>query len=72
MDTKKPHIRLTPEVSMMLRYMKEIEFELEHQSINIAALIVAIKISTKSFNDDLGALYEYVFEGELRRRLFNR
>lgn len=71
MDTKKPHIRLTPEVSMILRYMREVELELEHQSRYIAALMVAMKTTTKSFNEDLGILYEYVFDGELRRRAFN-
>lgn len=68
---KKPHIRLTPEVSMMLRHMKEVEAELDHQADNIAALAAAIKITAKSLNKDIGFLYEHAFENEVRRRMFN-
>lgn len=71
MDTKKPHIRLTSEVYMMLRYMRELELEIEHQSRHIAALAAAIKITAKSFNEDIETLYEHVFEDELRKRMFN-
>lgn len=72
MDTKKkPHIRLTPEVSMMLRHMKEVEAELDHQADNTAALVLAIKVATKAFNEDIELLFEHVFEDERRKRMFN-
>lgn len=71
MDTKKPHIRLTPEVSLMLRRMKELDSELEYHSRYISALLTAIKITTNSFNEDLEVLFEHVFDNEVRRRTFN-
>lgn len=71
MDAKKPHIRLTPEVSLMLRRMKELDSELDCQWRYILALINAIKITTNSFNEDLEVLFEHVFDNEVRRRTFN-
>lgn len=71
MDTKKPHIRLTPEVSLMLRRMKELDSELDCQWRYILALINAIKITTNSFNEDLEVLFEHVFDNEVRRRTFD-
>lgn len=71
MDIKKPHIRLTPEVSLMLRHMKELDSELDCQWRYILALINAIKITTNSFNDDLEVLFEHVFDNEVRRRTFD-
>lgn len=56
---------------MMLRHMKEVELELEHQSRYISALMAAIKITAKTFNEDIETLYEHVFDTELRRRIFN-
>lgn len=53
---KKPHIRLTPEVYMMLRYMRELELELECQTRHVAALAAAIKITAKAFNEDIEVL----------------
>lgn len=71
MDIKKPHIRLTPEVSLMLRHMKELDSELDCQWRYILALINAIKITTNSFNDDLEVLFEHVCDNEVRRRTFD-
>ena len=71
MDAKKPHIRLTPEVSLMLRRMKELDSELDCQWRYILALINAIKITTNSFNEDLEVLFEHVFDNEVRRRTFD-
>lgn len=71
MDAKKPHIRLTPEVSLMLRRMKELDSEIEYHWRFILALINAIKITTNSFNDDLEVLFEHVFDNEVRRRTFD-
>ena len=71
MDAKKPHIRLTPEISLMLRRMKELDSELDCQWRYILALINAIKITTNSFNEDLEVLFEHVFDNEVRRRTFD-
>ena len=56
---------------MMLRYMRELELELECQTRHVAALAAAIKITAKAFNEDIEVLYEHVFEDELRKRMFN-
>ena len=71
MDAKKPHIRLTPEVSLMLRRMKELDTEIEYHWRFILALMATIKTTTKAFNEDLEVLFEHVFDDEIRRRTFD-